>query len=492
MSLYKRGGVWWAKFMIAGERYRKTTKMTNKNLARDKERDMISEIKSGAPPKPKPLALGEFLHDSFLPFVEVEFRQKPKTRDYYVFGARRLETGLLSKLELGQIDSEQINKFIHSLGDSLSPSTVNQTLRTLRRSLNVAVEWKKIPAAPKFSLLTERKREQVLDEEQEAAYLAATEEPWRTIATIWIKLGMRPGEIIRLRAEDLDWSTLEIQIRAGKSEAARRTLFMTGPVYKALSAHFERIGSPDEGWIFASQKDPARHASEKRIVDWHEQTLRRLFHARMSDPVMKSTYIEKSREPWRTIVILRDETGLRVADLVRLRHRDVHLSKRQFEIGRGEKTRKLRLTPSAFAALKTYLPRSRKISEWVFPASDPVHHVDRKRVRDWHAQTLKRMPGAFVPYVMRHTALTRLANSEGVSLTTVKAAAGHSSITVTQRYVHPQKNDIRKAFELMTGERIGDARRREILRPVGTGVGVGTKLGTVADVSSEVDSKEPQ
>jgi hypothetical protein len=38
----------------------------------------------------------------------------------------------------------------------------------------------------------------------------------------------------------------------------------------------------------------------------------------------------------------------------------------------------------------------------------------------------------FVPYVMRHTALTRLANSEGGSLTTVAAAA---------RYRATQRND---------------------------------------------------
>src|SRR5262249_23750335 len=132
-----------------------------------------------------------------------------------------------------------------------------------------------------------------------------------------------------------------------------------------------------------------------------------------------------------------------------------------------------------------------KISKWVFPASDPAEHADRKRVRDWHAQTLKRMPGAFVPYVMRHTALTRLANSEGVSLTTVAAAAGHSSIAVTQRYVHPQKNDIRKAFELKTGERIGDARRRELLRPVDKSeVSVSTKVSTVPSIDTARDPAE--
>src|SRR5262249_33208910 len=102
MSLYRRGNVWWTRFLIDGKPYQKSTKMTNKNQARDKEREMISEIKSGEPPKPKPLALGEFLRESFLPFVEVEFRQKPKTRDYYLFGARRLEKGSLSRLELGK------------------------------------------------------------------------------------------------------------------------------------------------------------------------------------------------------------------------------------------------------------------------------------------------------------------------------------------------------------------------------------------------------
>jgi integrase len=201
---------------------------------------------------------------SFLPYIEVNFRQKPKTRDYYVFGARRLEKGSLSRLELGQIDSEEIGKFIHSLGEELSPSTVNQSLRTLRRALNLACEWKRIPSAAKFSLLPERKREQVLDESQEASYLAVAEEPWRTIAVIWIELGMRPSEIVRLRAEDLDWTMLQIHVRVGKSPAARRTLPMTRAVYKALSAHYERLGLPEEGWI-SRRKAIERSTSVKNV-----------------------------------------------------------------------------------------------------------------------------------------------------------------------------------------------------------------------------------
>ncbi len=111
--------------MIDGKLQWLSTHMTNKNEARDKEREIISQVRSGKPPAPSPVSLVEFLRGSFLPYVEVNFRQKPKTRDYYVFGARRLERGILSKLELDQIDSKRsVNSFIHSVKSfRLLPST---------------------------------------------------------------------------------------------------------------------------------------------------------------------------------------------------------------------------------------------------------------------------------------------------------------------------------------------------------------------------------
>jgi len=44
----------------------------------------------------------------------------------------------------------------------------------------------------------------------------------------------------------------------------------------------------------------------------------------------------------------------------------------------------------------------------------------------------------FQPYILRHTALTHLANS-GCDVFTLARSAGHSSITITQRYVHPRR-----------------------------------------------------
>jgi site-specific recombinase XerD len=55
----------------------------------------------------------------------------------------------------------------------------------------------------------------------------------------------------------------------------------------------------------------------------------------------------------------------------------------------------------------------------------------------------------FQPYVLRYTALTRLAEA-GCDVFTLARIAGHSSITITQRYVHPQADAIERAFQQTT------------------------------------------
>ncbi len=53
---------------------------------------------------------------------------------------------------------------------------------------------------------------------------------------------------------------------------------------------------------------------------------------------------------------------------------------------------------------------------------------------------------AFVPYVLRHTALTRLGKATNGDVFALVKIAGHSSITITQRYVHTQTDTIEGIF----------------------------------------------
>ena len=55
-------------------------------------------------------------------------------------------------------------------------------------------------------------------------------------------------------------------------------------------------------------------------------------------------------------------------------------------------------------------------------------------------------PADFVLHSLRHTMLTRLGES-GVDAFTIMRIAGHSSITVSQRYIHPTPEAVERAFE---------------------------------------------
>jgi integrase len=55
-------------------------------------------------------------------------------------------------------------------------------------------------------------------------------------------------------------------------------------------------------------------------------------------------------------------------------------------------------------------------------------------------------PGEFVLPSLRHTILTGLGKS-GVDAFTIMRIAGHSSIVVSQRYIHPTPEAVERAFE---------------------------------------------
>jgi len=74
---------------------------------------------------------------------------------------------------------------------------------------------------------------------------------------------------------------------------------------------------------------------------------------------------------------------------------------------------------------------------WVFPAPTKLGHVWHDSIRVQHKNALKvSKVRLFVVYAFRHTFLTRLGES-GCDVWTLARIAGHSSIKMSERYVHP-------------------------------------------------------
>jgi integrase len=78
----------------------------------------------------------------------------------------------------------------------------------------------------------------------------------------------------------------------------------------------------------------------------------------------------------------------------------------------------------------------------VWPADTKSEHIEPSTLKKQHRKALKvSKVRPFVLYALRHTFLTRL-GQRGCDLWTLARIAGHSSITMSKRYVHPDGRDV--------------------------------------------------
>jgi len=432
MSIFKRGSIYWYKFMWHGELIRESTKQGNDRKARQieaahktrlaKQQDAREDARDRMKCSDVLLCeecakwfnaaeahreesrvfcsgscsatwtkrhtriptLAQFFERDFKPYVEAHFAAKPKTAEYYAYGAVLLLEAGMGELLLNEISSQHAAGYIAKQAKR-SPSTVNCGLRTLRRALNLADEWGKIDRAPKFALAKgERQRERVVTQAEFLAYRDLCRQPWRDVATVLYGTGMRPGEAYKLRWEHvlLNGKGGLIQIAEGKTKAARRFLPMVPEVYSALMARHAEQKNPAVGWVFPAGS-VSGHLEESSAKIYHGEAVKRLTKA----SAVYHQWMKQGRNGnWADVV---SATG--------------------------------KLAPE-------YLER--------------------------HGGAIQAGWKGFEPYCLRHSALTMLAAS-GCDAFTLARIAGHSSITITQRYCHPQAETIEKAFENFSGSALG-------------------------------------
>ena len=358
--IYKRGNVYWYKFMWSGQLLRESTKQGNDKVARQMESAHRTSLAKGEvgirEKKPQP-TLVQFIEKRFEPWAKATFEKtSPKTwLDWYRVGLRAIKAYKpLADAKLDEITSERIAGFgAHRQTENRQVSTINSSLRVLRRVLRLAVEWGALETMPRVKLLQgERHRERVVSQEEEARYLAAAPEPVGSIAAVLVDTGLRPEECFRLCWEAITWLNGRhgtLLVTHGKTGAARRVLPMTPRVRNILEARWEAAGKPVEGRVWPA---PTRsgHVESCSLKKQHAKTFRTV----------------------------------------------------------AEQAAKNNLKP----------------------------------VRP------------FVLYSLRHTFLTRLGES-GCDVWTLARIAGHSSITISSRYVHPSQDAVLNAMSRLGGHKIG-------------------------------------
>jgi integrase len=282
MSIYKRGNVYWYKFMWKGELIRESTRQSNQNTARQMEaahRTSLAKGEVGIRDKTAIPTLKDFCMGRVEPWAKATFEKaSPKTWLWYGFGIDSLKKSkTLANLKLSAIGPELIAEYASERQlDGLQISSVNSCLRALRRVLRLAVDWGVLEVAPKVKFLSgERRRERVITLKEEALYLAAAFPLLHDVSVLLFDTGMRPEECHRLQWENINWASGKngvLLITGGKTKAARRILPLSPRVRAVLENRWEVAGKPGEGWVWpAETKD--EHINHDSLKLQHRKTL---------------------------------------------------------------------------------------------------------------------------------------------------------------------------------------------------------------------------
>jgi integrase/recombinase XerD len=151
-------------------------------------------------------------------------------------------------------------------------------------------------------------------------------------------------------------------------------------------------------------------------------------------------------DPAFTILKLLPHTGLRISEACNMLQADVqrHRDRTVFTVlGKGNKKRVVPLSDAAHAILQEYLRANlaeTQNSRFLFPSPHRASASVQPQTVRVHLRSVRgHLPGEareVTPHVLRHTFATNLLES-GVDIKVLQTLLGHTSITTTQKYLHP-------------------------------------------------------
>jgi integrase len=180
-------------------------------------------------------------------------------------------------------------------------------------------------------------------------------------------------------------------------------------------------------------------------------------------------YLEVAPQPLHDVALLIVDTGLRVGEAVALRWADIRLlpahgARYGFLHVRDGKSKSARRNVPLTERVREMMEQraSKRRSAFAFPGATDENPILVTSMDHEHSKLRKllKMSPDFVLHGLRHTMLTRLGES-GVEAFTIMRIAGHSSVTVSQRYVHPTPEAVERAFDRLEALNQGAIERLE-------------------------------
>jgi integrase len=206
---------------------------------------------------------------------------------------------------------------------------------------------------------------------------------------------------------------------------------------------------------------------------------------RVVSPEEEARYLAAAQEPLASVAAVLVDTGMRPEECFRLRWESITWVNGRYGtllVTHGKTAaarRMLPMTPRVRAILESRWEVADKPTEgWVWPAPTRSGHIESSSLRKQHdkafeiialeaAKRSEKPVRPFVLYSLRHTFLTRLGEA-GCDVWTLARIAGHSSIGVSARYVHPSEDAVLDAISRLGGHKIGHTENQAPQLPVAT------------------------
>lgn len=251
----------------------KSTRTDVKKEAERKRRQLERELEAGRKSE------SEILWDDFVKdFLEKHAARKPATTlDFYERALRMFST-ISKPKKLSSVKLATLEDFANArLQEGVAAATVNRDLRHVRAALKWAKRRGLVSDIPDFGnvfLKESRKKPTIIPEEDFLAMIGAIRKQelrlakrpadwWRTFLYIAYYLGLRRGEILSLSWDDINFTTLDVRVRASTSKSRKeRVVPMASEMAGVLK---DWRGKTDEG-----------HSSDP-VLPWPYDTYRQLY-----------------------------------------------------------------------------------------------------------------------------------------------------------------------------------------------------------------------
>ena len=322
--LYKRGKIYWCEFHTQGQRFRFSTKVTDKTLAKEIEQTIKSDIirkRFEIPVKNKNKLIFRNVFKEYLDNLinlkqTIEVKINASKHFLPVFQDKEIKDITINDLKEYQLKRKKeiisATKNKSKNEQEISFRTANIELNTLSHFFNYCIEKEYLQINPALNIkrLNELSRIKTLsDEDIQKLIAGATNKLTMDLITFLIYTGCRKGEALNLKWDDVDIKNGIIAIKATKTKYDRYI-----PISKPLKELLSGIEKKDDV-LYVFNNNGAK------IVDF-----KRSFHTACRNAGLKDLHIHDLRHVFASKMVMNGTSLYITGEL--LGHRTTQMTKR--------------------------------------------------------------------------------------------------------------------------------------------------------------------